>query len=53
MVRDVTVQDDGSVEVTIALTVAGCPMRASFEDQVQRFVGAVEGVARSRSTSTS
>ena len=27
MVRDVTVQPDGSVEVTIALTVAGCPMR--------------------------
>ena len=45
MVRDVTVQPDGSVEVTIALTVAGCPMRSSFEDQVQRFVGAVEGVA--------
>jgi ATP-binding protein involved in chromosome partitioning len=44
MVRDVMVHDDGRTEVTIALTVAGCPMRASFEDQVQRFVGAVEGV---------
>ena len=44
MVRDVVVHDDGGVEVTIALTVAGCPMRSSFEDQVQRFVGAVEGV---------
>ena len=44
MVRDVVVHPDGSVEVTIALTVAGCPMRSSFEDQVQRFVGAVEGV---------
>ena len=39
---------DGSVEVTIALTVAGCPMRSSFEDQVQRFVGAVEGVTAVR-----
>ena len=44
MVRDVVIHDDGGVEVTIALTVAGCPMRSSFEDQVQRFVGAVEGV---------
>ena len=44
MVRDVVIHDDGRVEVTIALTVAGCPMRSSFEDQVQRFVGAVEGV---------
>ncbi len=45
MVRDVVVHEGGLVEVTVALTVAGCPMRASFEDQVQRFVGAVEGVS--------
>jgi len=45
MVRDVAVHDDGRVEVTIALTVAGCPMRSSFEQQVQRFVGAVDGVS--------
>jgi len=44
MVRDVVVDEGGQVAVTIALTVAGCPMRSSFEDQVQRFVGAVEGV---------
>ena len=45
MVRDVVVHGDGAVEVTIALTVAGCPMRSSFDDQVQRTVGAVAGVA--------
>ncbi len=45
MVRDVTVADDGHVDVTIALTVAGCPLRSSFQEQVQRFVGAVDGVA--------
>jgi len=43
MVRDVLV-DGGHVTVTIALTVAGCPLRNSFEEQVQRHVGAVEGV---------
>ena len=26
MVRDVAIGDDGRVDVTIALTVAGCPM---------------------------
>jgi ATP-binding protein involved in chromosome partitioning len=44
MVRDVTVAQDGAVAVTIALTVAGCPLRASFQDQVARRVGAVPGV---------
>ena len=44
MVRDVAVSADGHVDVTIALTVAGCPLRSSFDDQVQRFVGAVDGV---------
>jgi ATP-binding protein involved in chromosome partitioning len=44
MVRDVAVSDDGAVEVTIALTVAGCPLRASFQDQVAQHVGAVPGV---------
>ena len=44
MVRDVVVEADGAVAVTIALTVAGCPLRSSFEDQVARHVGAVAGV---------
>jgi ATP-binding protein involved in chromosome partitioning len=43
MVRDVVVED-GAVAVTIALTVAGCPLRSSFQDQVQAHVGAVPGV---------
>ena len=36
MVRDVTVREDGHVDVTIALTVASCPLRSSFEDQCSR-----------------
>src|SRR6476646_7951819 len=43
MVRSVEI-DGGRVDVTIALTVAGCPLRSSFEDQVRREVGTLEGV---------
>jgi ATP-binding protein involved in chromosome partitioning len=43
MVRDVTIDGD-DVAVRIALTVAGCPLRSSFQDQVAREVGALEGV---------
>lgn len=45
MVRDVTV-DGGAVTVTIALTVAGCPLRNSFEEQVDRELLGVPGVER-------
>jgi ATP-binding protein involved in chromosome partitioning len=43
MVRAVDV-DGGRVEITIALTVAGCPLRSSFENQVAEHVGALPGV---------
>jgi ATP-binding protein involved in chromosome partitioning len=43
MVRSVEI-DGGQVAVTIALTVAGCPLRSSFEDQIRREVGPLEGV---------
>jgi ATP-binding protein involved in chromosome partitioning len=43
MVRSVEV-DGGRVAITIALTVAGCPLRNSFEEQVQRLVGGLPGV---------
>jgi ATP-binding protein involved in chromosome partitioning len=43
MVRDVVI-DSGDVTVTIALTVVGCPLRASFEDQVQQHVASLSGV---------
>jgi len=43
MVRDVTIVG-GDVAVTIALTVAGCPLRSSFEDQVREHVASLPGV---------
>jgi ATP-binding protein involved in chromosome partitioning len=43
MVRGVEI-DGGVVSVTIALTVVGCPLRSSFEDQVSTHVGSLPGV---------
>jgi ATP-binding protein involved in chromosome partitioning len=45
MVRDVEI-DGGDVRVTIALTVAGCPLRDSFRDQVTDVLRDVAGVER-------
>src|SRR5213596_2833024 len=45
MVRDVRI-DGSDVAVTIALTVAGCPLRASFEEQVAQALAPVAGVER-------
>ncbi|MFL5925520.1 MAG: Mrp/NBP35 family ATP-binding protein [Gaiellaceae bacterium] len=44
MVRSIDVQGP-DVTVTIALTVAGCPLRSSFEDQVGQHVGTLPDVA--------
>src|SRR5512133_3370717 len=45
MVRDVRIEG-GDVTVGIALTVAGCPLRSSFEQQVAQALAPVEGVER-------
>ena len=43
MVRDLELHD-GVVALTIVLTVAGCPLRDSFEQQVDRALAGVPGV---------
>jgi ATP-binding protein involved in chromosome partitioning len=43
MVRDVGIED-GVVSLTIVLTIAGCPLRDSFEKQVDQALMAVPGV---------
>jgi ATP-binding protein involved in chromosome partitioning len=43
MVRDIAVED-GVVSLTIVLTIAGCPLRDSFEKQVDQALTAVPGV---------
>jgi ATP-binding protein involved in chromosome partitioning len=45
MVRDVRLEG-GDVTVGIALTVAGCPLRSSFEQQVAQALAPVAGVER-------
>ena len=45
MVRDVVVDED-AVTVTVALTIAGCPLRNTIERDVREAVGRLEGVRR-------
>jgi ATP-binding protein involved in chromosome partitioning len=45
MVTSVRV-DGGSVEVEVALTVAGCPLRSQIQRDVDTHVGAIPGVAQ-------
>jgi ATP-binding protein involved in chromosome partitioning len=45
MVRDVVI-DGGDVALTISLTVPGCPLRASFQEQVDRELLPLPGVER-------
>src|SRR5947199_234363 len=52
MVREIRI-GGGRVDVRLALTVAGCPLRASFQEQVATTVGAVSGGAWECSTPTS
>ncbi|MDE3191991.1 MAG: Mrp/NBP35 family ATP-binding protein [Acidobacteriota bacterium] len=43
MVRDVDISD-GIVSLTIVLTIAGCPLRQSFEQQVEQALSGIPGV---------
>src|SRR5690348_14853473 len=43
MVRDILIED-GVVSLTIVLTIAGCPLRDSFERQVEQTFADVPGV---------
>ena len=45
MVRDIRVGPGGAVTVSVALTVAGCPLRSQIEGDVTRRVGSLPGVS--------
>ncbi len=44
MIEDVSVADDGRVQVTVLLTVPGCPMKNTITKDVTSAVSSVEGV---------
>jgi ATP-binding protein involved in chromosome partitioning len=44
MARGASVDDDGAVTVTVALTTAGCPLRAQIQKDVRRRVESAPGV---------
>ncbi|MEY2447550.1 MAG: ATP-binding protein involved in chromosome partitioning [Acidimicrobiaceae bacterium] len=46
MAKGASVADDGVVTVTIALTTAGCPLRAQLQRDVRARVGSLPGVER-------
>ena len=46
MAKAVTVDSDGLVDVTIALTTSGCPLRAQIQRDVRARVGSLSGVSR-------
>lgn len=48
MVRRVDVDDEGAATVTIALTTAGCPLRAQIQRDIRTRLGAVPGVTSVR-----
>ncbi len=48
MVRRVDVAADGAVEVEIALTTSGCPLRTQLRNDVEARVSTLPGVARVR-----
>ena len=46
MAKGATVDDNGVATVTIALTTAGCPLRAQLQRDVRSRVGSIPGVER-------
>ncbi|HET9609642.1 MAG TPA: Mrp/NBP35 family ATP-binding protein [Acidimicrobiales bacterium] len=44
MARSADVRADGSVDVTVALTTAGCPLRSQLQHDVKARVGSLPGV---------
>jgi ATP-binding protein involved in chromosome partitioning len=48
MVKDVTVAEDGTVDVAVWLTVAGCPLRDTIISRVSTAVSALPGVRQVR-----
>jgi ATP-binding protein involved in chromosome partitioning len=46
MAKDIDVQADGVVTITIALTTAGCPLKAQIKRDIETRIGTTPGVAK-------
>ncbi len=52
LIYGVEVDDDGTVRVTYTLTSPGCPIGPQVSEQIQEFVGDLEGVSDVQPTMT-
>jgi metal-sulfur cluster biosynthetic enzyme len=52
LIYDVEVQDEGTVKVTFSLTSPGCPIGPQVSEQIEEFVGELDGVTQVQSTMT-
>jgi metal-sulfur cluster biosynthetic enzyme len=52
LIYDVEVEDPGSVKVTYTLTSPGCPIGPQVAEQIEEFVGELDGVVDVQSTMT-
>jgi metal-sulfur cluster biosynthetic enzyme len=50
LIYDVEVQDEGTVKVTFTLTSPGCPIGPQVTEQIEEFVGELDGVTQVQST---
>jgi metal-sulfur cluster biosynthetic enzyme len=48
LVYEVSVSDEGDVDVTYTLTTMGCPIGPLIEDQMRQFLAAVPGIGEVR-----
>ncbi len=51
-IYDVTIDDQGTVRVTYTLTSPGCPIGPQVSEQIEEFVGELEGVTDVQPTMT-
>ena len=52
LIYDVTVDDAGVVRVTYTLTSPGCPIGPQVSEQIEKFVGELDGVSDVQPTMT-
>ena len=52
LIYDVAVEDPGTVKVTYTLTSPGCPIGPQVSEQIEEFVGELDGVVDVQPTMT-